>query len=98
MVHTCNMKPLASFIRRHLPISSKSLKSNTSRNPVPAQPQAEPQPEEGRKRGAPPDNPRDQSPPREFPSSGFELIEGPEEFEEETYSWYSAKTFYPAAI
>lgn len=90
-----NMKPLASFIRRHLPISSKF---NTSRNPDPGQPQAEPQLEEGRKRGAPPDNPRDQSPPREFPSSGFELIEGSQKLEEETYSWYSAKTFYPAAI
>jgi serine/threonine protein kinase len=33
-----------------------------------------------------------------FPSSGFELVESPVKHEEESFSWYSVKTFYPAAI
>ncbi|KAK4233681.1 Serine/threonine-protein kinase [Achaetomium macrosporum] len=41
---------------------------------------------------------RDQSPPRVFPSSGFELVESSVKLEEEGYSWYSVKDFYPAAI
>jgi serine/threonine protein kinase len=33
-----------------------------------------------------------------FPSSDFELVDSLVKLEEESYSWYSVKTFYPAAI
>ncbi|KAK3293055.1 kinase-like domain-containing protein [Chaetomium fimeti] len=41
---------------------------------------------------------RNQSPPRVFPSSGFEVIAPSVKLDEETHSWYSVKNFYPAAI
>jgi hypothetical protein len=41
---------------------------------------------------------QNQSPPRVFPSSGFEVIAPSVKLEEETHSWYSVKNFYPAAI
>lgn len=45
-----------------------------------------------------PEASRDQSPPRVFPSSGFDLLESSLKLDEETYTWYSVKNFYPAAI
>ncbi|KAH6847722.1 kinase-like domain-containing protein [Chaetomium sp. MPI-CAGE-AT-0009] len=41
---------------------------------------------------------QNQSPPRVFPSSGFEVIAQSVKLDEETHSWYSVKNFYPAAI
>ncbi|KAK4155789.1 Serine/threonine-protein kinase [Chaetomidium leptoderma] len=45
-----------------------------------------------------PETARDQSPPRVFPSSGFDIVKPSQKLEEENYSWYSVKDFYPAAI
>ena len=41
---------------------------------------------------------RDQSPRREFPSAGFDLVEPTVKLEEEAWPWYSIKHFYPVAI
>jgi hypothetical protein len=35
---------------------------------------------------------------RVFPNSGFELLDSSTKLEEETFSWYSTKKFYPADI
>ena len=35
---------------------------------------------------------------RAFPTSGYEVIDASVKLEEEVYSWYSAKAFYPAEI
>lgn len=42
--------------------------------------------------------PRPPSPAREFPSSGFHKFSKIRRIEEENYSWYSPKNFYPVHI
>ena len=47
------------------------------------------------------DNPTtslDALPTRQFPTSGFEVLDPSVKLEEEVFSWYSAKKFYPAAV
>ncbi|KAK4233626.1 Serine/threonine-protein kinase [Achaetomium macrosporum] len=78
------MNSLAAFVRRHLRSSRTDAETETNAAVQESQPSEE--------------HSRDQSPPRVFPSSGFELIDSSVKIEEEAYSWYSVKNFYPAAI
>ncbi|KIY53613.1 kinase-like protein [Fistulina hepatica ATCC 64428] len=38
------------------------------------------------------------SPPRQFPTSGFQILDTTQPIEEETYSWYNPKNYYPVRI
>lgn len=38
------------------------------------------------------------SPPREYPESGFEMVDNDVLLEEETYLWYEAENWYPVRI
>ena len=83
------MNSLTSFVRRHLPSSSNAgmeTETPSSTN------------HEIRDHEASLESSRDQSPPRVFPAYDFDLLDPSEKLEEENYSWYSVKDFYPAAI
>jgi len=41
---------------------------------------------------------RSPSPRRELPSSGFDVLDATEKFEEEEYAWYSALQYYPVRL
>jgi serine/threonine protein kinase len=78
------MNSLTAFVRRHLGFSRSDQETVTHAAVQESHPREEPS--------------RDQSPPRVFPSSGFELVEASVKLEEEGWSWYSVKDFHPAAI
>jgi len=41
---------------------------------------------------------RSDSPPRQFSSSGFKLINTADKLEEENWEWYSAEAYYPVKL
>lgn len=41
---------------------------------------------------------RSPSPRRELPSSGFDILDATEKFEEEEFAWYSPSQYYPVRL
>lgn len=41
---------------------------------------------------------RPPSPARDFPTSGFEIVDDSEALDEERFSWFSTETWYPVHI
>lgn len=82
------MRSLIAFVRQRVRSSSEKDTTATAVN----------KDDEAKEADRPPAHSKDQSPRREFPSSGFDLVDHTVKLEEEAWSWYSAKRFYPITI